>query len=314
MGLFGAKRAKTEKVKPENARQEAVDRLKDYDPSIRPGGVFVVKLLMREQCAMPSVQQIQEVLSWHLGRIESFGDQSAEKGFWGFAALDYMAKFSDREVPVQLCVLGCQPFDGGQIDEMQRSQMWDCQGERDRILAECKYAVLANDMLGGGLQTQVRANMLMDYVEALLELFPSCEAVLFHNSGKMIMAQDIRNGEVEGLNRYIRYCVNVRFFNINGTDDHVIDTLGLSLLFVEDLQYHFHGMDPNWVVNHAYNMASYIMSNNCPIKDGDTIDGIAGGSLAQDIQWKCRFEDSLIGPARQVLDVCMGEYAAGNRQ
>ena len=72
-------------------------------------------------------------------------------------------------------------------------------------------------------------------------------------------------------------------------------------------------MDPNWVVNHAYNMASYILSNDCPIKDGDTIDGIAEGQLAQDIQWKCHFEDSLIGPTRPVLDVCMGEYAAGKR-
>lgn len=308
MGLF-----KSREKKAEDKRQEAVDRLRDFDPAIRPGGVFVVKLLMREKCDMPCPQRMQDVLSRHLGRIESIGGQD-EKGFRGYAALDYMAGFSDREVPVQLCVLDCQPFDGGQIDEMQRSQMWDCQGERDRILSECKYAVLANDMLGGGLHTQVRANMLMDYVEALLELFPSCEAVLCHNSGKMIMADEIRSSAGEGLNRYIRFCVNVRLFNINGTSDHVIDTLGLSLLYVEDLQYHFHGMDPNWVVNHAYNMASYILNNNCPIKDGDTIDGIAEGNLAQDIQWKCHFEDALVGPARTVLDVCMGEYAAGNRQ
>ena len=106
---------------------------------------------------------------------------------------------------------------------------------------------------------------------------------------------------------------NVRFFKISGTNNHVIDTIGLSLLYIEDLQYHFHDMDPNWVVNHAYNMASYILDNDCPIKDGDTIDGIAEGQLVQDIQWKCHFEDSLIGPTRPVLDVCMGEYAAGKR-
>ncbi len=309
MGLFGSK-----KKKAEEARQEAVDKLKEYDPSIRPGGVFVVKLLMKEQCDMPSVQRMQDVLSRHLGKMESFGGQSAEKGFAGFAALDHPAKFSDREVPVQLCVLGCEPFEAQQIDDMQRSQMWDCPEDRDRILSECKYAVLANDMLGGGLQTRERANMLMDYLEALLELFPSCEAVLFHNSGKLVLADTVRNGEVRDLNRYIRYCVNVRLFNISGTEDHVIDTLGLSLLYIEDLQYHFHNMDPNWVVNHAYNMASYILNNDCPIKHGDTIDGIADGKLVQDIQWKCRFEDSLVGPMRPVLDVCMGEYAAGKRE
>lgn len=314
MGLF-SKNKKTNSDKPEDPRrQEAIESLKKFDPSVRPGGVFMVKLLMKEQCDMPSTQRIKEVLSQRLGRIEGFEESSKEKGFYSGFALDYPAKFSDREVPVQLSILGCDPFDADKIDEMQRSQMWDCQADRDRILTECKYAVLANDMLGGGLNTQVRANMLMDYLEALLKLFPSCEAVYFINSGKLILADTIRNGEVRGLDRYIKYYVNVRFFNINGTNDHVIDTIGLSLLFIEDLQYHFHDMDPNWVVNHAYNMASYILNNDRPIKDGDTIDGIADGRLVQDIQWKCHFEGSLIGPQRSVLDVCMGEYAAGQRQ
>lgn len=314
MGLF-SKRKKTNSDQPEDTRrQEAIESLKKFDPAVRPGGVFMVKLLMKEQCTMPTTERIREVLSQHLGKIEGFEESSKEKGFYSGFAMDYHSKFSDREVPVQLSILGCDPFDADKIDDMQRSQMWDCQEDRDRILTECKYAVLANDILGGGLKSQTRANMLMDYLEALLELFPSCEAVYFINTGKLILADTIRNKEVQGLNRYIRYYVNVRFFNINGTNDHVIDTLGLSLLFIEDLQYHFHDMDPNWVVNHAYNMASYILNNDRPIKDGDTIDGIAGGQLAQDIQWQCHFEGSLIGPDRSVLDVCMGEYAAGNRK
>lgn len=312
MGLF-SKFKKTDTKTSEDKRQEAVENLKKFDPSVRPGGVFMVKLLMKEQCAMPSVERIKEVLSQHLGKIDTFSEQKEEKGFFCFAAMEYIAKFSNGEVPVQLSILGCDPFDADKIDEMQRSQMWDCQADRDRILTECKYAVLANDMLGGGLKAQVRANMLMDYLEALLELFPSCEAVYFINTGKLILADTIRNEDIQGLDRYIKYYVNVRFFNISGTNDHVIDTIGLSLLYIEDLQYHFHDMEPNWVVNHAYNMASYILDNDCPIKDGDTIDGIAGGRLVQDIQWKCHFEDSLIGPLRPVLDICMGEYAAGKR-
>ena len=50
--------------------------------------------------------------------------------------------------------------------------------------------------------------------------------------------------------RFIRFGVNVRFFNIQGTEDMLIDTVGMSTLFLPDVQYHFHGMDPNWVVNH----------------------------------------------------------------
>jgi len=169
-------------------------------------------------------------------------------------------------------------------------------------------------MLGGALDPFERANFLMDYLEALVELYPTCEAIYSLNSGKLILADVVRNRESQGLDCYVRYIVNARFFNINGTNDHVVDTLGLSLLYVEDLQYHFHDMDPNWVVGHAYSMARYILDNHCPIKDGDTIDGVVDGRLAQNLQWKCHFEDALIQPGRPVLDIYMNEYAAGQRQ
>ena len=57
-----------------------------------------------------------------------------------------------------------------------------------------------------------------------------------------------------------------------------------------DLQYHFHGMDPNWVVNHAYNAASYILEHDNPIEDGETIDGVADGQMCREIQWKCQYD------------------------
>ena len=310
MGLF----SNFKKKKPQDTRQEAKEELEKFDSTIRPGGVFMVQLLMKEKCDVPTAEGMTEILSKHLGKVEAFGDQNKEKGFFSFAAWDYQSEFSDAKVPVQLSIMGCEPSQADRIDEMKRSQMGNCQEDRDRILSECKYAVTSVDMLGGGLKAQIRANMLMDYLEALLELYPTCEAVYSLNSGKLILADTIRSGQVKGLDRFIQYCVNARFFNINGTNDHVVDTLGLSLLYIEDLQYHFHDMDPNWVVGHAYSMASYILSNDCPIKNGDTIDGIADGRIVQDIQWKCCFEDSLIGPKRPVLDVCMGEYAAGERQ
>ena len=93
----------------------------------------------------------------------------------------------------------------------------------------------------------------------------------------------------------------------------IVDTVGMSTLFLPDLQYHFHGMDPNWVVNHAYNVASYILEHDNPIQDGETIDGVENGQMSRKIQWKCQYEDALIQPPREVLDVYMGEYASGRR-
>ena len=93
----------------------------------------------------------------------------------------------------------------------------------------------------------------------------------------------------------------------------LIDTVGMSTLLLPDLQYHFHGMDPNWVVNHAYNVASYILGNDNPISNGETVDGVVDGRVSREIQWKCQYEDALIQPPRGVLDINMGEFAAGQR-
>lgn len=311
MGLF----KKEKKPEPEEKKSP----LDEMDPLIRPGGVFMVQLLMKERCETPSLERMTEVMERHIGKVEVGQPlkQTADamKNITLFAAMDHIAKFSNGEAPVQVSVMPCDTFHPETIDEMRRNQMWDCLQDRDRILSECKYCVFANDILTGALDPLERANLDMDYLEALLELFPTCEAVYSLNTGKLVLADVIRSKTVSGLDRFIRYIVNARFFNIDGTDDnHIVDTLGMSLLYMEDLQYHFHSMDPNWVVGHAYNIASYILENRRPIKDGDTVDGVAeGGRFDQGIQWKCRFEDAIVKPDRPVLDVHMGRYAAGGR-
>ena len=118
---------------------------------------------------------------------------------------------------------------------------------------------------------------------------------------------------IEGLDRFIRFGVNARFFSVEGTGDMVVDTVGMSTLYLPDLQYHFHDMDPNWVVNHACNVASCILENDCPIQSGETVDGVENGTISRNVQWKCQLEESLIQPPRPVLDVHMGQFAAGGR-
>ena len=38
----------------------------------------------------------------------------------------------------------------------------------------------------------------------------------------------MRSHQIEGSDRFIRFGVNVRFFNIEGTEDMLIDTVGMS--------------------------------------------------------------------------------------
>ena len=290
--------------------QEVFQQNLEDDKGPRPGGPFLIQLLFKEPAAMPGKEQMTAVMKKHIGAAECFCHDEKTAGF---AALEHIAQFKDGKVPVQLMVMGCAPFEGEGFDPFLMSQMWDCREDRERIFRECRYQVVATDMLAAALPALERANLDADFLDALAELYPACEAFYFPNCGKLFLAEDVRSHRLEGPDRFIRFGVNVRFFNIQGTGDMLVDTLGMATLFLPDLQYHFHGMDPNWVVGHAYNMASYILEHDNPISSGETVDGVAEGRMSRETQWKCQYEDALIQPPRAVLDVNMGEYASGRR-
>ena len=157
-------------------------------------------------------------------------------------------------------VTDCEKIDKPVLDDFERSQVWDCPNV-DELLTECQYRVFATDMLASGLEAKERADMLVKYVDALLELYPSCKAVVFGPSRKFLSRESIENHSDKAVTRFIYYAVNVRYFSIQGTNDMMVDSVGMSTLFLPDLQYHFHGVDPNHVVFHAYNVLNYIFEH-----------------------------------------------------
>ena len=273
--------------------------------------VFIMHLLMDKICDMPDKQHMQNVLNKHLGETDCFCHDGKVAGF---VPKKYTIHFEkdNKDIPPQLMITDCVKIEQSVMDEISASQLWDCP-DGTEILENCEYQVIATDIMAEGLYYKDRAEMLVDYIEALVELYPSCKAVVFETSKKMFTRDAILNCSVPKESRFIYYAVNVRFFNIQGTDDMLIDTIGMSTLFMPDLQYHFHGMTPDTVVSHAYNLLSYIYENDNPIKSADTIDGIVGDVMTSDVQWKLQYEDSLIQPIREVIDVNMGEYASGSR-
>jgi len=202
------------------------------DDSVRPGGLFFVELLMPKQCDMPSRDTMVEVFTKHLGPVDcfSYGAESA-----GFAPQNYKVHYEDNDADISPTLL----------------------------LDECQYRVFATDMLASGLEPKERADMLVKYVDALLELYPSCKAVVFGPSRKFLSRESIENHPDKEVTRFMYYAVNVRYFSIQGTNDMMVDSVGMSTLFLPDLQYHFHGVDPNHVVFHAYNVLRW--GNHCGV-------------------------------------------------
>ena len=281
------------------------------DDSVRPGGLFFVELLMPKQCDMPDRDTMVEVFTKHLGPVDcfSYGAESA-----GLSPQNYKVHYEDNDADISptLMVTNCEKIDKPVLDDFERSQVWDCPNV-DELLTECQYRVFATDMLASGLESKERADMLVKYVDALLELYPSCKAVVFGPSRKFLSRETIENHPDKNVTRFIYYAVNVRYFSIQGTDDMMVDTIGMNTLFYPDLQYHFHGMNPDEIVNHAYSVLYYIFEHDNPIDDGQTIAGLENGDMSPDIKWKVQYEDSLIQPVRTVIDINMGEYASGTR-
>ena len=278
----------------------------------RPDAVFGIRMLMEDKCEMPDRETVQDVMDRHLGRSECF---CYDAQVIGFSASQYSVHFAkeNKDISPQLLIMGCKPITAPVMDGMEKSQTWDCP-ECDDILQQCTWQVAASDMMAAGLNYKERAEMLVQYVEALMELFPSCRAVVFDSSKKMFTRETLIRCRLSMESRFIYYAVNVRLFNIQGAEDMIVDSVGMSMLSLPDVQYHFHGVNPNAVVAHAYQILAYIFASGNPIKSGDSIDGFRGGHMDPSVQWRVQYENAMLPPARKLLDVNMGVYAAGVRE
>ena len=260
--------------------------------------LFQIYLLFTEKGTRPDGKKIQKALLSKFEKVDIVAN--VKDSLSTFAIWKYIVEYKDKQrLPAQVLMSDFENFDGNNIDLMQRSQLWDCP-EKDEILANCKYKIMLSDFMASGLPYKERCAMLTEWLETTLELFPDREQVL--------------NNPWAAPTRFLHFGMNIRFFNIQNTNDMMVDTLGLYAIGLPDIQYHFHDLDPNAVVNHAYNATAYIFDTDASIKDGETIDGISEQGIDRSIQWKCQYERSLIQPDREVMDICPGQYAAGARE
>lgn len=270
--------------------------------------VFFIKLLFTEKPERPDTAVLKKAVEEKFGDI----DEVAKSGLLSYAVKKYEVQYQDAAVPAQIVMGESEEFDPSSIDAFTRSQFWDTENGSE-LLDSCHYQIMLFDFMSAGLPYKERCDLLMDWMETALSLFPDCAAVYTESSGKLFAADQVQNHRVPRKDRFIYFCMNVRFFSIQGTEDSIVDTLGLYAIDLPDVQYHFRGLDPNQIVNHAYTAAAYIYDHNAPIRNGETIDGLYQGVLSQRVQWPCQYEDALIQPVRCVMDICPNEYAAGGR-
>jgi len=286
--------------------QENSDGLKqDLGGDPKRSGVFMMWLLFKEQCEKPSDEVIVQRLNERFGDIDIVSNNQVLRMF----ALRSQKVFygDNKELPSIVIVSGCEEVGEPHGDAIARTQFWDCL-KGATLLDTCEYQVMIGDFMAGGLPAIQRAGILSDWLEIALELFPTCAGVYVDSSGKLLDAESARNNPYKDALRFFWFGINARNFHIEDTGDSLVDTLGLYLLGLPDVQYHFHTLKVSDVIQHAYNTAIYLFENDAPIQSGHTIEGLEPGSM-----WRCQYEDALIQPVRQVLDIEAGEFAAGTR-
>ena len=186
------------------------------------------------------------------------------------------------------------------------SQTWDWE-DAEAAVARCRGSLLVTEMsgeerFGAGRTPQERWNAMSDVVAELIRLtqptvlnWPQSQRV---GDPKLFAA-----GDLDGL-------INVRYFSIaNDPGAMVMDTLGLYLFGLPDVQCHFRDREPGEIATMLFSTAAYLFRSGDVIADGNTISG-----PNPDERLICFREPALLEPRRQVIDVDLGDpYAAGKR-
>lgn len=279
----------------------------------RWNSVYFFIPLFENPVTMPQTEVFRKALAQEFGNVEVLGQfETPQKpgDLAGFLLHDYPVYYEKDQLnaPSQLVVYGADAFDKSQWDDMVTAQFWDCP-EKDTFMPRCNYSILCSNLMAAGLPRLEQYGIMWRYAQAMLKLFPDCIGIYWPHSQKLLSRKRMSEPGWNSENLYfLDGGLNVRFFNISGTDgEMVFDTMGLVSIGLPDLQVHCKNLEPNDVVMFLRNLAAYLYQEGDIIEDGNTVEGIDGG------KWRCQREASLILPERPVLDIHAGQFAGGNR-
>jgi len=274
--------------------------------------VYTFMPLFEKPVEMIEFSVFSEALQQRFGRVMYMGESphmpTAAEDFISFALMEHQVSSNDKkqEYPSQLLLIGAKEFDREIWDEMICSQFWVCRDKE--FLTRCRYSLMAGNMMAAGLPRMEEYGILAGYADLILELFPDCIGIYWPHSQVLTPREYYQTPNWNHPEfHFLDGGLNVRFFNIQGTDEMLFDTLGFTAIGLPDLQFHCKNLEPNDVVCFLRNLAAYLYEKGDVIEDGNTVEGI------HHERWVCRREDSMVVPQRMVLDIHPGEYAGGNR-
>ena len=206
-----------------------------------------------------------------------------------------------------------EDFSPASVSDFVRGQMWNVR-DAGQVLDRCTSAVRLTDENASKLDYKQRGKMLTELIEAGLDCYPDCAAVYIPASGRLVLAGQVRENPARGGDRFLYLCVNTRVFSLRSDGrELLVDTVGLHLLGLPDVQYRFHTLNPNKVAKHAYSVASLLYAVGPMMKSGETIDGMDDYGVTPEIRWPFQYQMAMLEPPRTVMAIQAGEYAVSSQ-
>ena len=238
---------------------------------------------------------ILEELKLHFSSVDNSNSDNAFLYFFP----DIQIKLQDTSIPAQCTIL--MPNEGNSKSEIadgafQQNWHWK---EANDVAKHCKYEVLVSDFMTRTLDYKTRFN-LFSYFLAAVTKATNPKIVYSLTSQKLLKPRNVIDSMTSKENGYLESFINVRLYNIgNGNSGELLmDTVGLHLLGLPDVQIRFENLDEGEIAGLLWNYAYYIFEQGDVLENGNTILGLEPNS-----RWKCERQTSLAAPKRIVIDI-----------
>lgn len=254
-----------------------------------------------------SLEQLNKVLQLYSSNIEVVPLGEDGQNFL-LHHRDYPVSIQEGTVFAQTLILRAESAVDPQTLVPVFQQSWEWKNARE-VVSQCQYVLRVTDFLASHIPYKERLFLFQRTLLAILEAIP-CDAIHWTASQQfidpLVYLKQSKSTSIINLSAI----VNIRLFTIMGTEStNVMDSMGLSVLGLPDVQCHFTGLDLNEVGHVLQGAAYYLYEQGDVINDGETIAGIQPTD-----KWYCRHETSLATPKREVLDLNPGKpYNTGDR-
>lgn len=230
------------------------------------------------------------------------------KGAYLLFHTSFPIRYADRTVPAQTAILPAHESIELSMYADDLQQSWACP-DAASLLEGSEHTLLVTEMMARLLEPADRIRLFHGVLQAVIEQTGPVGLVFKHSQQIIDPSAYLAATEHAPIHR--PGSLNVRFFNVSNSDgDMIMDTRGLDEIGLHDLQCHFRDLDPKEVSRVLFNTAIYVFENGPVIETGHTVAGVGDNS-----KWVCQFENALLEPRREVLDLNPGApFAGGGRE